>query len=143
MCWTNYKDFIPHKVAKENITCYKIFKNKNVIYRKRFIFFGEKKIHRLYSLIRYFKYTPFKKQYHIDLYVDERLRYGSPTFETYYVIEEGYHSYATLDKANQEKERWKPSVIVECIIPKNAIYYINEEDEIVSSTIIVTDKIVN
>lgn len=33
-------------------------------------------------------------------------------------------------------------VIVECIIPKDTEYYINSEQEIVSSTIIVTDKIV-
>lgn len=97
----------------------------------------------MYSLIRNFKYVPYQKQYHVDLHVDKRLMPWSLTFKTYYAIEEGYHSYATLRRANNEKEKRDSSVIIECIIPKYAEYYINDVDEIVSSTIIVTDKIVN
>ena len=33
--------------------------------------------------------------------------------------------------------------IIECIIPKGSVYYLNENNEIVSSNIIVTDKIIN
>lgn len=144
MCWINYKNFIPHKIAKEDITCYKIFNSYKIHYRKKYLFFGEKKIHSLYSLITNFRYVPYQKQDHVYLHIDERLKFGTLPFETYYAIEEGYHSYATLRKANKQKDMLTSfSAIVECIIPKDALYYINEDDEIVSSTIIVTDKIVN
>lgn len=105
---------------------------------------ARKKIHSLYSLITNFRYVPYQKQDHVYLHIDERLKFGALPFETYYAIEEGYHSYATLRKANKQKDMLTSfSAIVKCIIPKDALYYINEDDEIVSSTIIVTDKIVN
>lgn len=143
MCWTNYKNFIPLKIAKEDVTCYKLFSPKKITYRKKYLFFGEKKIHSLYSLILNFRYVPYQKQDNVDLHVDKRLIFRSHTLETYYAIEEGYHSYMTLHRANQYKKMLIPPVIVKCIIPKDAVYYINENDEIVSSTIIVTDKIIN
>ena len=143
MCWTNYKNFIFHKIAKEDIICYKIFRAQEIHYKKTYFFFGKKKIDSLYSIIRNFKYVPYQKQYHVDLHVDKRLMLWSHRYKTYYAIEEGYHSYATLRRANNEKEKRDSSVIIECIIPKYAEYYINDVNEIVSSTIIVTDKIVN
>lgn len=142
MCWIN-KKFIFHKIAKEDITCYKIFRPSKIHYKKTYLFFGKKKIHSLYSLMQNFRYAPYQKQDHVDLHIDRHLISWLPTFETYYAIEEGYHSYATLRRANHGKKSPTSSVIVECIIPKDALYYINEDDEIVSSTIIVTDKIVN
>lgn len=143
MCWANYKKFIFYKIAKEDITCYKIFKPSKIHYKKTYFFFGKKKIDSLYSLIRNFKYVPYQKQYHVDLHVDKRLMLWSPTYKTYYAIEEGYHSYATLHRANYKKEMLTPSVIVKCIIPKDAEYYINNNGHILSSNIIVTDKIIN
>lgn len=141
MCWIDYKLFVFHEVAKEDITCYKIFKPQKIHYRKKYLFFGKRKISSLYSLIENFRYVPYQKQDHIDLHVVKRSMLWSPTFESYYAIEEGYHSYATLHRANYKKEMLTPSVIVKCIIPKDTEYYINGDDEIVSTTIIVTDKL--
>ena len=31
MCWTNYKNFIFYKIAKEDITCYKIFRAQEIL----------------------------------------------------------------------------------------------------------------
>ena len=67
---------------------------------------------------------PLKNEYYYSWYIDE-----------------GYHSYGTLDKAKEERNL--NEIIVKCIIPKGSVYYINDLDEIVASNIIVTDKIVS
>ena len=59
----------------------------------------------------------------------------------FYKIDTGYHSYSTIEKA-QEDLLFGNELIIKCIIPKNTEYYINTNNEIVSSTIIVTDQIV-
>ena len=93
MSWIDYKLFVFREVAKEDITCYKIFKPQKIHYRKKYLFFGKRKISSLYSLIENFRYVPYQKQDHIDLHVVKRSMLWSPTFESYYAIEEGYHSY--------------------------------------------------
>ena len=59
-----------------------------------------------------------------------------------YIIEEGYHSYSTFERA-QYRLGYSDLKIIECIIPKDSEYYVNSRQEIVSSNIIVTDKILN
>ena len=59
----------------------------------------------------------------------------------YYRIDIGYHSYSTIEKA-KEDILFGNEIVIKCIIPKGAEYYINDNNEIVSSTIIVTDQIV-
>lgn len=53
---------------------------------------------------------------------------------SYYTINQGFHSYATLDRAKASLT--KPYyTIISCIIPKGAVFYINSNDEIVSESI--------
>ena len=86
-----------------------------------------------------------KKQKSINLHIESYkpiIDFIHYKINEYVRIEEGYHSYATLATAKFNKTSSPSSIIVECIIPKDAIYYLNEDDEIVSSNIIVTDKII-
>lgn len=138
MCWFSCDVPIRH-IAEEDIKCYKVFKNNGIIYKQpSFLGFkyGKAKIQKLFSLFRDFKYVPYKKQEHVNIYFSYSFHYLS------HRIDKGYHSYETLDKA---QHNWKDIYgisIVECIIPKGAEYFINKDQEIVSSTIIVTDKII-
>ena len=58
-----------------------------------------------------------------------------------YKIDAGYHSYNTIERA-KKSIFFGDEVVIKCIIPKDTEYYINNNNEIVSSTIIVTDQIV-
>ena len=147
MCWTTERK-INEKIASKDIICFKLFHKKDIIYRT--IIFGfinlKPKIIQLNSIVRHFEYIPYKKQKSVNLH-KKYLSYPIIDFthckiKKYIKIEEGYHSYATLDRAKHIKTFQPSSIIVECIIPKDAIYYLNEDDEIVSSNIIVTDKII-
>ena len=62
-------------------------------------------------------------------------------FGSTWYINEGYHSYKTLNKTKTSSENHY--YIVKCIIPKNSVYYLNNKNEIVSSDIIITDKVIN
>ena len=62
-------------------------------------------------------------------------------FDQGYRIDAGYHSYGTIESAKEKRFYWEEAV-VKCIIPKGTEYYINDDNEIASSTIIVTDQIV-
>lgn len=64
-----------------------------------------------------------------------------------YAIKEGFHSYATFEKAKMEFEEviayaLNPNVnmlvITECIIPEGSRYYINDGGEVVSDKIIIS-----
>ena len=81
-----------------------------------------------------FLYIPYKKQEHINLKIENDI--------IRYIIEEGYHSYSTFERA-QYRLRYSDLKIIECIIPKDSEYYVNSRDDVVSSNIIVTDKILN
>lgn len=126
MCWVSKT--IPIKnIAEKDIICYKVFHIQNII-------FDKSKIQKLYSEYMNFLYIPYKKQEHINLKIENDI--------IRYIIEEGYHSYSTFERA-QYRLRYSDLKIIECIIPKDSEYYVNSRQEIVSSNIIVTDKILN
>lgn len=136
MCWSS--NTIPIKnIATKNIICYKIFYKDDIIWKRRKflnITFG-KKIERAFSLWRRFLYIP----YNINPEINIDISYWSENSNWF--INEGYHSYKTINKVKNYIK--KTSYIIKCIIPKNSIYYINKQGDIVSSNIIITDKIIN
>ena len=146
MCWTN-RNGLTKLVANKDIECYKVFKVQDITFKQKSIFkfkFGKKKIIQLISLFKQHSYIPYKKQQLIDLKpirVYNNVCNIENYKEIYYRIDTGYHSYSTIEKA-QEDLLFGNELIIKCIIPKNTEYYINTNNEIVSSTIIVTDQIV-
>lgn len=148
MCWFTEKK-INELIASEDIICYKVFRKKDIVYETNpYLVFGigKPKIIQLKSFVQNFKYIPYVRQKSIDLYTEPCIY---PILGSTYCsvkegvkIEAGYHSYATVARAIPEKMFLPKIAIIECIIPKGAIYYLNESNEIVSSTIIITDKIV-
>lgn len=136
MCWINKT--IPIKnIAETDIICYKVFHIQNIIFEqfdRTKIQIDKNKIQKLYSEYMNFLYIPYKKQEHINLKIENDI--------IRYIIEEGYHSYSTLERALYGIHN-SNYTIVECIIPKDSEYYVNSRQEIVSSDIIVTDKILN
>ena len=129
MCWISKT--IPIKnIAEKDIICYKVFHIQNIIFEQ----FDKSKIQKLYSEYMNFLYIPYKKQEHINLKIENYIYDKRITF--------GYHSYSTLERALYGIHN-SNYTIVECIIPKNSEYYVNSRQEIVSSNIIVTDKILN
>ena len=146
MCWTS-KNELTKLIADKDIECYKIFRFEDITFKQKSIFkfkFGKKKIIQLISLFKKYKYIPYKKQQIIDLKPIET-SYFPYGFEDYgiigYEINVGYHSYSTIEKAKGYLF-FGNEVVIKCIIPKGTEYYINNYNEIVSSTIIVTDQIV-
>ena len=146
MCWTSRNE-LTKLIANKNIECYKNFRLEDITFKQKSIFkfkFGKKKIIQLISLFKKYKYIPYKKQQIIDLKpiklynsINNLKNYK----DMYYKINVGYHSYSTIEKA-KEYLFFGNEVVIKCIIPKNTKYYINNDNEIVSSTIIVTDQIV-
>lgn len=146
MCWTS-ENKLTKLIADKDIECYKNFRLKDIIFEQKSIFnfkFGKKKIIQIISLFKKYKYIPYKKQQIIDLkfkpielfyYI-----YGNDKIIGY-KIDAGYHSYNTIEIA-QENKLFRDEVVIKCIIPKGTEYYINNDNKIVSSTIIVTDQIV-
>ena len=136
MCWINKT--IPIKnIAETDIICYKVFHIQNIIFEqfdRTKIQIDKNKIQKLYSEYMNFLYIPYKKQEHINLKIENDI--------IRYIIEEGYHSYSTLERALYGIHN-SNYTIVECIIPKDSEYYVNSRQEIVSSDILVTDKILN
>lgn len=132
MCWTSYSIPVRH-IAQEDIKCYKVFDKLNIVWD------DSKKIKEVTSLYRKYLYFPY--------IINPEIIIAHPKhpicdwdYEYFYRIHEGYHSYATLNAAMLYFN--KLSNIIECIIPKGSEYYINEDNEIVSSNIIVTDKVI-
>ena len=131
MCWVSKSKTIPIKnIAEKDIICYKVFHIQNIIFEQ----FDKSKIQKLYSEYMNFLYIPYKKQEHINLKIENYIYDKRITF--------GYHSYSTLERALYGIHN-SNYTIVECIIPKDSEYYVNSRQEIVSSNIIVTDKILN
>lgn len=139
MCWTSDKNPVK-KIASGNITCYKVFYNRDIIWTQHpikflgIIVWNKYIIKKLCSLHRNYIYIPYKNNPEINMLI------AKSKYSYRWYIDKGYHSYNTLDKAKEEKNL--NEVIVKCIIPKGSEYYINEYEEIVSSNIIVTDKII-
>ena len=146
MCWYS-KNELTKLVATKDIECYKNFSLAGITFEQKSIFkfkFGKKKIIQLISLFKKYPYIPYKKQQIIDLKPME-VCFNPYGFGDYidqgYRIDAGYHSYDSI-KSAKEKRFYLDEVAVKCIIPKDTEYYINDYNEIVSSTIIVTDQIV-
>ena len=138
MCWTS--DKIPTRnIATEDIVCFKVFDKQDVVFKTRKFLgipFG-KKIKCLVSLWKGYTYIPYKENPKVDLVCIESTDIlGYTTWD----INEGYHSYTTLCITKKHTE--SHYYAVKCIIPKGSEYYINN-DNIVSSNIIVTDKVIN
>lgn len=140
MCWISYKSSPVKHIANKDITCYKVFCNSDVLWNQNKIKFlgipvwSKYNIKKLRSLYRDYLYVPYESNPEINIFIEKS--------EYYYrwYINKGYHSYRTLDKAKEEKNLYE--VIVKCIIPKGSAYYVNDRNEVVSSNIIVTDKII-
>ena len=138
MCWETNK--IPiRNIATKNIICYKIFHKNDVIFsNKKFLgTFYKKKICYLISLWRKYTYIPYKINPKININCLEE----DSAFGSIWCINEGYHSYKTLNITKKISKSYYYTV--KCIIPKNSVYYINNKNEIVSSAIIITDKVIN
>lgn len=139
MCW---KSYIPpiKQIATKDITCYKIFCSSDIIWNRNpikflgIIVWNKYTIKELCSLYRDYLYIPYEINPEVNIFIT------TSEYWRWY-IDKGYHSYKTLDKAKEERNL--NEVIVKCIIPEGSTYYINNFDEIVSSNIIVTDKIIN
>lgn len=129
MCWSSHG--LPYRnIVNKDIICYKIFNKNNIIWERSSLI-----IKTIFSLYKGYPYIPYNCNPKVIINFIEDSIYGG------WHIHEGYHSYETLDKA---KEKCYPDFeyIIECIIPKNTEYYINEKQEIVSSNIIITDKVI-
>lgn len=130
MCWTSSKTPV-RCVAKENIVVYKYVK---LITKREFPCFWRKKLIAAISDIYNYKYCPYIENQHTNIRINKR-GWKFPTWE----INEGYHS---VESPNiYITSSFLPNV--KFIIPKGAFYYINEKGEIVSSSIIMTDELVN
>ena len=148
MCWFG-KNEVTKLVATKDIECYKNFRLEDITFKQKSIFnfkFGKKKIIQIISLFKKYKYIPYKKQQIIDLkFKPIELFYYSYGFNNYkiigYKIDAGYHSYNTIEIA-RKNIFFGDEVVIKCIISKGTEYYINNNNEIVSSTIIVTDQII-
>ena len=147
MCWESYK--IPvKKIASWDITCYKVFCSSDVAWIKNPIKFlgitvwNKYRIKELCSLYRDYLYVSYESNPKVNIFISKSKYYPISKSGYYYrwYINKGYHSYSTLDKAKEERNLYE--VIVKCIIPKGSTYYINGRNEVVSSNIIVTDKII-
>lgn len=137
MCW--YNKTIQFKKASNDITCFKTgFKKENPNYFESFYRnFIYKKKERYYQ-----KITP-------------KVMGGCD-----YVVEEGYHSYSNNSDIYSDPNKLMISsdklleiihyspldnidssnlVLVKCIIPKDTIYLINDDEEIVSECIVIDD----
>ena len=146
MCWTSRNE-LTKLIASKDIECYKNFRLEDIKFKQKSIFkfkFGKKKIIQLLSLFEKYLYIPYKKQQFIEL-KPIGVSYNPYGVEDYeeigYRINAGYHSYITIEIA-QKNIFYADEVVIKCIIPKDTEYYINDNNEIVSSTIIVTDQIV-
>lgn len=140
MCWISYKNSPVKHIANKDITCYKTFCNSDVVWNQNKIKFlgitvwNKYNIKKLHSLYRDYPYVPYEHNPEVTIFLTKS------DYDNGYYISKGYHSYSTLYKAKEERNLYE--VIVKCIIPKGSAYYINGRNEVVSSNIIVTDKII-
>lgn len=121
MCWISSKKPIK-KVATEDITVYKLL---SFDLRAPFI---------------HYRYFYAEKQKEIELKITERY----DPYSRLHIIEKGYHSYSklsTIKFIQKTNQNWMPLEIFICTIPKGSVYYENENDEVVSSNIIINRKL--
>lgn len=132
MCWTSSKKPVK-RIAADNITCYKIFSIKDIKWRiEKTSDSLEKKMKEVKSLYKNYVYIPYETNPKVNI-----ICRSDNDLTCDWFINEGYHSYKYINPINK-----RYFCVLECIIPKGSIYYINSDNCIVSSDIIVTDKIV-
>ena len=132
MCWTSSKKPIK-RIATDDITWYKVFSKLDSKRRiEKTSDDLDKKMEEVKSLYTDYVYIPYDTNPKVDIIC--RLDYD---LSCDWFINEGYHSYKYINSINK-----RYFCTLECIIPKGSIYYINSDNRIVSSDIIVTDKIV-
>ena len=132
MCWTSSKKPIKC-IATDNITCYKVFSKLDIKWRiEKTSDSLEKKMKEVKSLYKNYVYIPYETNPKVNIIC----RFDNDLTCDWF-INEGYHSYKYINSINK-----RYFCVLECIIPKGSIYYINSDNCIVSSDIIVTDKIV-
>lgn len=137
MCWASDEHPISC-MADKDITCYKVFNKEDVIWSKiksLDMTFKNDKILKIYSLFQRSIYIPYNTNITVNLICNFSFKHN------FWFIVSGYHSYSTLDKAKLHTDPIR--CIIECLIPEGAEYYINKYQEIVSSDIIITDKVIN
>lgn len=148
MCWTQSYSKPVLNQAGTDLTVYKLLFKKTRYYKtfslKWFYYF-------ILSLLRINKNTYYispimkklyklnKRNKDIKLIVKE-IPPDYYFYGTIYIINEGYHSFATLSEALKKCTRENYS-IMECIIPKGSYYYKNASLEIVSSNIIIKKEL--
>ncbi len=119
MCFHLKNDNDKKRIAKKNITCYKVL--------------GVSDRGNLISEHRSFRYKPG------ILY---KSRIGKPHYSSgfcYYFIDRGRHSYSNYIEAKKNCGYYQ--IIYMCIIPKGSEYYYNPDDcEYVSNQIIVKKR---
>ena len=133
MCWQS-NSFPERHIATEDIICYKVFSKKDIVW-ETLLGSNIKKMIKVASLYRNYSYVPYKENPEVKLtcYKVDRI--------TNLIINAGYHSYISLLAA--KRLYCSNFNIIECVIPKDSFYYINNRGETVSSNLIVTDKIVD
>lgn len=135
MCWKSYKTPIRY-TANKDIKCYKVFDKADITWDISKQFF--KKIREVKSLFQKYLYIPYNINPEINI-IRSGYTYDWTLKYAYYIME-GYHSYATLNVAKLYSNQFFH--IIECIIPKGTKYFINENKEIISSNIIITDEVI-
>lgn len=129
MCWVTKEVSIKSKVAEEDIPVFKIVK---------------KDLQAYYQEFQYSIGEVFKTEMSVPMYSPLKLGY----------INEGFHSYSSKKCDIEAIERYKftepyisvfygkyrldsymDACILECVIPKGSIYYLNHKGEYVSNKI--------
>jgi hypothetical protein len=120
MCFIKHPKHLNVKVAKKDITCYKILIK---------ISGSNQYSDRLRSMYRGFKYTTGKL--YQDLNVFKNIK------EHHVLIENGYHSYVSSHPYLKE-ELYGRDKIYKCTIPKGSLYFYSpSKQEYVSNQIII------
>jgi hypothetical protein len=122
MCFFTHPKHLNVKVAKKDITCYKICEKVRG---------SNQHIYKVRSYIREFEYITEKLYQDLDVFKNIKVYNG-----TYSTIRKGYHSYSNNDKMNYFL--YKDSLHLKCTIPKGSLYYYNpDSQEYVSNQIII------
>lgn len=119
--------------ALEDITCYKVLKKdlKSPYYNSKYI-------------LKELKTSPLRRPKIINGIYQFKLMNFLTKDSILETIDRGLHSFQNLNIAKMEFRKWsyEEMVIIECIIPKRALFYRNDGDkEYVSNKLIPIKKI--